>query len=421
MVSKKRRLYEKRIRLDRDFSGFLISLNQIILPRPKIRETSSYLEKLTDFRERYLALNQQIQEADMSNKDFFKDYTRIHTAKINSVIDSCKAQVSLRKIGLVDNKEIFRLRLQEGGMKLSDLEGVVEAHRSAIETYFQFEGVNIPMEFINVDDRIFYEDIATEHKSRLDKFASRLFGTKIHTKLDVNVKENNPHQWLGWINIGYEWSLSKLVALIAHEGPFGHQTHANFSKEYSFNHSNFSLTTEGLAMLGSNLALNNYFFGNPENEPIAEFEHARRWVTDTLTSAVYYLAGYEKLGVNEMADQLATDYFTREELEKGLSDFDKDKLRSLGSCQPFGYFVGYNKVKAIHDKGAKIIFENPKIKNSDEKQAHYASLLRELYMGMRTPEVMEMEIDLFLKRNDLFNNHPPILPETYASEPGTFI
>ena len=77
------------------------------------------------------------------------------------------------------------------------------------------------------------------------------------------------------------------------------------------------------------------------------------------------------------------------------------------------YYVGFNKVNGIYQRASDCIMNNPEIKTDEEKIAHYANLLNTMYKGIRTPEVMAMEVDLFLKKNHFNNHKAPELPISY--------
>lgn len=409
MVSKKRRLQEKVSKLDRELTGFIAHINQSVLPRPKLRETVVvYLDQLAKFGESYGVLRQQVKETEVSKKDFFKDYMDIHFAKINTIIDSNLAEILLRDVNVTDGRKIFELHLASVGLNLSDLDGVVEAHKDAVEKFFSYEKVNVPFEFVDADDRQIYGDIAIAHKTQLDKLASSLFGRRIQTKIDVDVKEKNPHNWLGWTNIGYQHRISQLIATMAHEGPFGHQTHNNlsFGGDYIFNNPRAAATKEGLAMLGSVIALEGFYQNNPKAKSIPSFEHIFRWVSDTLSAAVEKLVYYDQASSSEMAKALATDYHSEDVLRNWLKKADDDELRHLQSPSSFAYYVGCNKIFVIHEEATKMIQDNPELKSDEKRKVAYSSLLNVMYTGMRTPEIMALEVDYFLRKHNLNNGKP---------------
>ena len=68
----------------------------------------------------------------------------------------------------------------------------------------------------------------------LDNNAGFVFGTEIFTPADVDLKERNPHQFLGKINIGYSRTKPELIRIVSHEGAFGHNTQQILSKQSSF-------------------------------------------------------------------------------------------------------------------------------------------------------------------------------------------
>ena len=411
MVSSKRRLGDKMRKLDAEYGQFQSHVYQNIGSRSRLRNTGKkYRDTLAIF-----AHNQRIADANISNKDFFKDYMDIHTQKVLSCIQSLNSQIRLREVEPLDRKSFFEHKLMSAGMTVNDLRDVVDAHKQTVEEYFSMEEMNLPQANVNTSDRVLYEDIARRHKTDLDDLASQMFQRRIHTKLDVDVKENNPHQWLGWINIGYESRLPKLVALIAHEGPFGHQTHQAFSTEYLFSNPEFGLTSEGLAVLGEIIGVTNYF-NTPQAAEISQFEHVSRRIGDTLNAGIAYLSYYEGKSAAEMAELLATDYYPRDALEAGLAAHDQDTMRRLRDPMLLGYYVGFNKVNEIYRNAREKIMNNPEIQSEDEKTQHHSGLLQTMFTGFRTPEVMKMEVNLFLKKRHLDNGTRPELPNVYIEK-----
>ena len=311
MVSTKRRLLNKFEKINHEFNHLYQFIDKNVSPRPKIRtETVDlFIEKLNPLKEKYLAHNQTVQDANISNRDFFKDKIAIETTKIISCVDSLIASVKLKEVNSHNSQERFNLVLQSAGMNLSDLENVVKEHKDLVSDYFKIETIDLPAIGVGTTDRIFYEDMARRYKSELDELATNIFGKTIHTKLDVNVKEKNPHQHLGWINIGFEHRLPALIALVAHEGPFGHQTQHNFSENYSHNNFYCSQTSEGLAVLGQHFALKEYFGSKKDYSEIALFELVNRRLSDSLQASLAYLGYYKCLSAEEMAGELATEYY----------------------------------------------------------------------------------------------------------------
>ena len=401
MVSKKRRLNDQLLKINQDFFDLNGLILRNVIPRPKIRKEYSefFLEKLEPLKEKYLAHNQKIQNANMSNKDYYKDRVGINIVTAINVIDSLTAFVKLKEVNHYDHQERFELTLQLSGMNLSDLENVVKEHKDLVNEYFEMETLDLPSIGVNTSDRILYDDMARRYKSELDEIASKIFRKNIHTKLDVNVNEKNPHQHLGWINIGFEHRLPALIALVAHEGPFGHQTQHNFSEDYLFNNYACSQTSEGLAILGQQIALNKYFGSDEIASQITDFEIVTRRIRDSFNAAHAYLGFYKKLSVEEMANELATDFFPENILVNMLQHYNSDQLRSFNNDRMVAYHVGFNQVKEIYDHSLIRLKESTSLKSEGEKENFYSSLLRTMYTGHRTPAAMNMEVDLLFRQN----------------------
>ena len=401
MVSTKRRLNNQLIKIDQEFLDLHGLILRNIVPRPKIRtETVNFfLEKLMPIKEKYIIHNQKIQNANMSNKDYYKDRVGINIVKAISIIDSLTASVKLKEVNCHDSQERFELTLQSAGMNLNDLENVVKEHKDLVNDYFEMETLDLPAIGVNTSDRILYDDMARRYKSELDEIATKIFRKNIHTKLDVNVKEKNPHQQLGWINIGFEHRLPALISLVAHEGPFGHQTQHNFSEDYMFNNYNCSQTSEGLAILGQVLALNKYFSSNETASQITDFEIVTRRIEDSVNAALAYLGYYKCLSAEEMAGELATDYYSEKFLVNALQSYNQDKLRLFNNDRMVAYHVGFNQVKEIYDHSLIRLKESTSFKSDEEKDNFHSALLRTMYTGHRTPKVMKIEVDLLFRQN----------------------
>ncbi|MBN2142876.1 hypothetical protein JW711_06115 [Candidatus Woesearchaeota archaeon] len=295
-------------------------------------------------------------------------------------------------------RQLFELHLRREGMAAHELEDVVDAYHSAVEQFFSLQnkcvdlgdpGMNVSEvpEFERASQRVLYE---------LDQIASAVFGRRLHTPANIDTKESSPHQSLGRINVGYTHTMPELVRILGHEGPFGHNTHTRMSED-----SNYTLAvshdTEGLAVLGEQIALKLYYRqenGSGPLAPLIELMKAKRDLNDALHAAYQKLAFYDGVSQNEIVRQLTSRYVQELPLRAHTKDLEqnRDAMFQFGTIP---YYIGAKIVRRTYES-AKEALEALKA-TPEENQEHKYALLRTMFSGRRPACIIARDVDLFLQ------------------------
>lgn len=303
------------------------------------------------------------------------------------IIDSLIARLELSRSGDRGSSDRqYILNCRSDAIQPADTETAVSDYHDAVKRYLAHQrdiaGVPITRTPRN---KISYARLCESILFTLDEAASQIFSREIVTPANFDVKERNPHQFLGEINVGFENTFPNLLRVIAHEGPFGHNTHEMISKHTPFNGS-FGHCKEGLAVLGEEFALRHNYAGNPGMKALCDLLMAKRVMNDALGAAFERLAFLERKSEVEMADALHSPIMDRKYLLARLKDFDavRDFSVSTGATP---YYVGYKKIKKIYDDC--VVLLSAMMPAEEAKN----SALDILFYGDRSAETMRLDME----------------------------
>jgi len=312
-------------------------------------------------------------------------YLLANIARTQSIID-------LNTIGReFSSKEVFEHYMIIEGIRAEEISDVVDSYHQAVKHLLEFQGKHrkaISIEPVNVEDVSEYKRLCESYTLRLDEAASRKFGRKITTPANFDVKETNPHQFLGRINVGFEQTLLNLISTIGHEGPFGHNTHMMLSKETDY-HQVFRHETEGLAVLGEGLALTS----QGVNDELIELQMTKRKMNDSLYAAIEMLAFHDMLTVDQIAERLSNEFVTKKRLVTGLSHLEKDRTYNV-TFASMPYYVGAKiAIKAYTDASE---FIRSISHNEEDYDRLHQGLVLKMFMGHKPARLMAQDLHMYL-------------------------
>ncbi|MBW3012312.1 hypothetical protein KY311_03945 [Candidatus Woesearchaeota archaeon] len=317
--------------------------------------------------------------------------TQIYVDHAKDMVDAWIAKVRLKMQHCRENHMLFfKNSLASHGMRPEDLENVVADYHDSVAAFTKISKQHPCFKHTESEPE-FYEDQARAFKHQLDLMASEFFGLKIRSRLAVDAEEKRTHFTNGKSTIGKCDYEHELWSDIAHEASFGHQAQKELTEmlKYGPNYPEFRHTSEGLAMLGQQLALERVFNGNDFD--FAAYDIAKMMVYVAFNAAVEKLLYFDKRSSEEISEMLASSQYTQKEIKSMLAAFDSDELRIPQGKFPVAipYYVGYNKVKKAYD----IAMRRVKGSGLEEKLPR---IMSRMYAGYRRPETMEREVNAYI-------------------------
>lgn len=327
-----------------------------------------------------------------------KEMHRIYLAHFNDILASLEARVLLQSVQFRPTPELFfQLSCQAEGINPTRIGDMVAAHQRAVRDYFEAEASMTPGSFLPFE-RLDYRDHATRINVELAQLASRIFGTQLSIRLDVNEKERSPNNFLGWVNVGFQPLAVELVATLAHEGAFGHQAHAQLSQEYFLNF-RFLPALEGLAVLGERIGIDEYFanFPTENGHTLGEARIRNRRVNDTFGAALETLRR-EGASIATVSRLLSSPFYSEDLIRNSLEAqrFDKPSARFV---QPgnISYTMGYDLLSRVYARVLAVAEEAGL--DEERRRALVTRSLRVMYSGMRSPNTISREVNLSVARD----------------------
>ncbi len=335
-------------------------------------------------------------------------------------LDSLSARVELAKEGeLLDSKRAYELSLRVEGLTLEDVDGALDDYHKSVDGMLELQRKldgSLSQHSIHTRGTWHYERKCGRVVDELDELASHLFGIEIVTPADIDVKEKSPHQFLGRINIGYENFMPSLVRVVAHEGPFGHNTHVEMtnSARTPFR-GGYRHTAEGLAILGEVVAMTmRYDMDDEQNGVIVDYLEAKRLANDALAAASEKLMFYDQLSTGEIADKLASRTFPRDAILQGLNGLENSRDRSFRFAGT-PYYAGHKAVKEVYNTAMEAL--DQMTDNSVDLNHERGRLFNVMFTGHRPVSTMADEVNFHLAyREKLIREKGPSLvdvPQQY--------
>ncbi len=325
---------------------------------------------------------------DSGDNPYFKNVLLPH---IESSLASSIASVRLADTSVnLDTRQRYMLHMQREQLELKDVEPAIEIYHNLVEELFKLQR-QVPPESIPplpISDVEEYGRFCGKIVYELDRIASGMFGRKVKTPADFDIKEKSHHHFLGQINVGFEHSLPKLVMIIAHEGPFGHNTHDNFSKDPAFQ-KHYSHTTEGLAVLGCMIALKEYM-SDERYKNMVDYMCYDRQMDDALNASFEKLLFHDMVDAEQLAEKLHSKLLSKEYLLKRYKNIacSRDDRFRFDSAP---YFAGYRIVSEAYYSN----MERLKQKFSgDDIKVPQMQLLNVLYSGLRPARILAVQANL---------------------------
>ena len=181
------------------------------------------------------------------------------------------------------------------------------------------------------------------------------------------------------------------MRIIAHEGPFGHNTQQILSgNDDTFGFFNVH-AAEGLAILGERYAVNLMF---PGHEGVARLLAIRRTLNSALGTSFEKLAFYDCKSSEEIARILESPIYHRGAAIKHycrLND-NRDQLFQFGSTP---YFAGAKMIQATYDYAVAKIAEMG-LPEDQAKHVHN-KMLKNMYTGFRSAKTIDSQVRLSLE------------------------
>ncbi len=314
-----------------------------------------------------------------------------------STLASSQAQVELSRAGTFrPSNRSYELHLQREALSIADVANVVDVYHATVNAFLnaQKDLRTARFERVFIENEDEYRRQCEMITGQLDEHATALFGSKIHTPANVDLKERNPHQFLQRINLGYEGYRASLIRLISHEGPFGHNTHQSLSHGKIFS-SRFVHQLEGIAIMGEGLGFKAMYARDgvlsDGAAAVSNLLLLKRRVTDSLGAAFEKLAFHDRLSAQQIAEMLASAYAPKQWLEQNFNGLDNRRETSF----QFGatpYFVGYEIVRDIQGSALSRIESLPPQLRAQATNTVY----RALYKGHRPARVMGAHVNILL-------------------------
>lgn len=314
----------------------------------------------------------------------------------------CAADILAAKIELANtgkfrqSPEKYELLLAQDGLQVSDVSEALSDYHQEVANFIGLQkavsGMHVP--FVNSSDVLEYKRLCESIILELDNLASQVFRKKIMTPANFDVKENNPHQMLGQINVGYEGIKPSLVMVIAHEGPFGHNTHETMS-QYS---ANLKLscrhTQEGLAVFGERLALQMMYKNTPvpkdESDLLINFLMTKRRINDSMGTVLEKMIFYDRATADYISKSLATPIMPAELIEQNMSNICGQREKS---CNVLGahYYVGFKMIDQIYQSALSRLAAV--IVDDNERESLHNEVVRLMFDGQRPASVVRRQVE----------------------------
>ena len=315
----------------------------------------------------------------------------------NAVLRTLLAQIDGATEGFKDSRKSYLIQLGMDGIPLDDTRNALEVYQIEVLRFFDLQKMCKGLKFprVNPRNKDQYHRACEAALFDSDEHASELLGREIFTPVNINLREDMPHQFLGEINIGFEDSYPNLVRLIYHEGSLGHNTQDRLTDDDSDLRIPFRHTQEGLAILGERLGLEHKYGKNNGNSPIIELLMSKRKVHDAFYAAFERMAYFERLPAREIAMMLRSRLYPQQALVQGLGRLDQ--ARDVGvNCGATPYFVGAQAIQAIYLRALEKI--NQTYTDENDREMARRALLRTMYTGHRPAFLVGREVDLSLEK-----------------------
>ncbi len=305
-----------------------------------------------------------------------------------SLLESLAARVEMaRESRFKDSTTMYNLSLKAEALSFSDVEDVLEAYHAAVDEFLAAQKDAGDLEKHHIDSRnvLAYERTCNHAIYVLDQLASKIFKRKILTPANFDVKERTPHQFLGRISVGYEDFMPELMRVVAHEGPLGHNTHQLLSEGMCFGF-NYQHTSEGLAILGEQLAIENQYDQDfKENRDLANLLKAKRKMQDSISAAFEKAAFHDRLSSDDIAKALESRVYQKEILTQRMASLDREREAHF-SFTATPYFAGARLIRSIYDGAVARIRElSPDAKEYEE---NLSELLCRMFAGKRPARIV---------------------------------
>jgi hypothetical protein len=371
---------------------------------------------------------------------------------VENVLDSQTARLRLARPGFKDSKTLYELNLAADCLDVSDVDGALETYHRSVNDFLnlQKECSNVGIHLVNVSNVTEYKRVCDSILLELDALATSIFGKKILTPANFDVKEQNPHQFLGAINVGFENTMPNILRVLAHEGSLGHNTHQLLSVTEPIFSLNCRHTTEGLAILGEFLALEKKYGSDAQNshlvsvlsdkriieaavdaayETLAYHDRksekkmvteairreilaskkkhgsdeqnnhlvsvltAKRIMEDSLGAAYERLVYYDRKSEKEIVAALESRLYPKERLTQNLDGLERrrDISFSVGAAY---YFAGFSIIRDVHQNALETV--RGMGKDAKETNAIMNGILTRMYSGQRPASIIENYITDYL-------------------------
>lgn len=324
---------------------------------------------------------------------FDTNVERVFIPYMRELCESVSARLELSRAGRFrKSDESFMLNMQAENLGMDELSDVVDVYHDEAEKMLglQREATKAGVRPINTDSVLAYESFVGYVKHNLDQLAMQLFNKRITTPSNIDLKERNPHQFLGRINIGYEGFAHNLVMVLGHEGALGHNSHQLISEDSVFQ-MGYRHTKEGLAILGENIALDKMFGAEDgPNRAVLDYLRSRRRKDLALISAYEKLAFYDRLAYNDIASRLKCELHPEELLRQNLFGLDERRENAFGFFAT-PYHVGARKVSSIYGGAMDALRQKY---NDDAIKDAETMILRRMFTGYRSAEIVKAQVDL---------------------------
>ncbi len=375
------------------------------------RMADMYLAKIKDAK---IALDEHV---PVESEDPFatRHEKEVLLPYLFATLESAKAQVILNKAGATfSTKERYLLNLQSEGLTIDDVAYAAAEYRIAagLSLSMQRQIGDIGSLFTNTSGIEDYTRLCQKLIYDMDVQASKMFGIGIHTPANFDVKERSPHQHLGRINVGFEHIFPQLLRVIAHEGPFGHNTHEVLSSNSSMK-GRYTHTREGIAILGEHM-VQDLWYPDERYDILKIMLDSRRTGNDAFGAAYEKAAFHDQLSVEQIVDLLETPLMSATDIRsmcKGLEN-GRDDLFSFGATP---YFAGSQMILKIY---ADAMNRLKCIGGDDEMRAN---VIQGIYTGQRPARIVKAGVDLHLDHIENFiaknpkTSLTPLTPQTLSA------
>lgn len=360
-------------------------------------------ELSNEFKDKITDLESQLTNIRWQNSE---DYRQTHFKKIMvpylfSTLNRMSAIVYANTTrNILSHKELFECHMTIEALTNEDIKDVANDYHDSVSKMIRLQKDNkatLKLHSVSAEDVSEYKRLCESITLNLDRAASEVFRRKISTPANFDVKETNPRQFLGTINVGFEQTVANLTRVIGHEGPFGHNTHMSLSKESQF-YQMFRHQTEGLAILGEILALESQKY----DIPIRDLMLTKRIMMDSVYATYEKLAFSDGLSLENIAKELDSDFFPKERILNNLDDQFKGSRAKIFSFGAIPYYAGSKIILNTYNEAIKTIDKmfDPQM----DKELLRQNLLLKMYTGHKPARLVQEDIQLYLKYLNDQNN-----------------